>query len=102
MFKKREQSIYSPENGGGSIIKRDTSETEIAYLQFTISISKNVLGLEISMKDISSVNILKTTKKLVQEKLIMLRCKIIISFNDLMKIRFHQLKNNINIPEFTA
>ena len=46
--------------------------------------------------------IFKTTKKLVQEKLIMLGCKIIICLNYLVKVGFHQLKNNIDIFEFPA
>jgi len=44
----------------------------------------------------------EASKKLVQEKLIVLRAKIIICLNHLMKIRLHQLKHNIDIPELSS
>lgn len=48
------------------------------------------------------MNIFQAPKKLVQEKLVVLRRKIIICLNDLMKVRLHQLKHNIDIPELSS
>ena len=47
------------------------------------------------------MNIFQRAKKLVQEKLIMFRSKIIIFLNYSVKVIFHQLKNNINIFKFS-
>lgn len=41
--------------------------------------------------------IFQPAEKLVQEKLMVLRSKIIICFNHLMEVRFHELKHNIDI-----
>ena len=41
--------------------------------------------------------VLESTKKLVQEKLVMLRGKVIIRLDHLMEIRLHELKHNIDI-----
>lgn len=46
------------------------------------------------------MNVFKTTKKLIQKELIMLRSKIVIRLDYLVKIRFHQLKNDIDISKF--
>jgi hypothetical protein len=43
--------------------------------------------------------VLESTEKLVKEKLVMLRCEIIIRSDDLMEIRLHELENNIYILE---
>jgi hypothetical protein len=45
------------------------------------------------------MDVLERTEKLVKEKLVMLRCEIIIRSDDLMEIRLHELENNIYILE---
>lgn len=67
-------------------------------LSFISSEDKFLMHLK-KMK--TCVNIFQATQKLVQEKLIMLRCQVIICLNYLVKIRFHQLKNNIDISKFS-
>lgn len=48
------------------------------------------------------MNILQGSKKLVQEKLMVLRCEIIVRLYNLMKVRLHQLENNIYVPELPS
>ena len=45
--------------------------------------------------------ILEATEKLIKEKLIMLRSQIIISLNNLMEIRLHELENDVNVFELS-
>ena len=45
--------------------------------------------------------ILEATEKLIKEKLIMLRSQIIISLNNLMEIRLHELENNVNVSKLS-
>ena len=45
------------------------------------------------------MHIFKGTQHLIKKKLMVLASQVIISFNDLMKIRLHKLKDNINISE---
>jgi hypothetical protein len=45
------------------------------------------------------MDVLERTEKLVKEKLVMLRCEVIIGSDDLMEIRLHELENNIYILE---
>jgi hypothetical protein len=40
-----------------------------------------------------------STKKLVQEKLVMFRAEVIIRPDHLMEILLHELKNNIDVSE---
>ena len=48
------------------------------------------------------MDIFETTEQLIQEELIMIRSQIIIRLNHLMKIRLHQLKHDVNIPELST
>lgn len=48
------------------------------------------------------MDVLQSSQELIEEELIMFGSKIIISLDDLMEIRFHQLKDNINISEFPS
>ena len=48
---------------------------------------------------LTSMYVLESTKKLVQEKLVMFRGEVIIRLDHLMEIRLHKLKNNIDILE---
>lgn len=52
--------------------------------------------------NLTSMYVLQSSKKLVKKKLMMPRGEIIICLNDMMKIRFHQLKYNIDIFEFSS
>ena len=44
---------HSPENGGWRITESYTCKTEIANLQLAVSVSENVLRLQVSVEDIS-------------------------------------------------
>jgi len=48
---------------------------------------------------LTSMYVLESTKKLVQEKLVMFRGEVIIQLDHLMEIGLHELKNNIDILE---
>ena len=43
--------------------------------------------------------VFQSSKQLIQEKLIMLWCQVIVSLYNLVQIRLHEFKNNIYIPE---
>lgn len=48
------------------------------------------------------MNVFKSPKQLVQEELVMLRSKIVIGLDYLVKIRFHQLENHVYVSELST
>ena len=48
------------------------------------------------------MNELQSSEHLVEKELEMLCGEVVISFDNLMKIRFHELKDNVNIFEVTG
>ena len=48
---------------------------------------------------LTGMYVLESSKKLVQEKLVMFRGEVIIRPDHLMEIRLHELKNNIDVLE---
>ena len=44
---------------------------------------------------------LQCSEELVEEELVVLRSEIIVCFNNMMEIRFHELENHIDISEFS-
>ena len=69
------------------------------YPEFTISIDQQIARFEISMQDIRRVHILETSQELVQKVLIMLVCKRLFRFDDLVEISFHESFNQIHFIE---
>jgi hypothetical protein len=54
------------------------------------------------MKYMGCMDVLESTKELVQEKTVMLWSQVIICFDHLMQVRLHELKNNIDISELPS
>ena len=48
------------------------------------------------------MHVLESTKKLIQEKAVMLRSQVIVCFDHLMQVRLHELKDNIDIFELPS
>lgn len=92
-------NVVSPEDGSGGVVEGDTSKAEVADLELAVSIGEDVLGLEIAVEDIGSVDVLEAAQQLVEEELVVLRGQVVICLYHLVQVRLHQLKHHIDVPE---
>lgn len=73
------------------INRETTSQTEIANLEFTVGVDQQVTGFQITVQNIGGVDVLQTTKDLVDERLEMRIGQRLSRTNDSRQVTLHQL-----------
>lgn len=73
------------------IDREATSKAEIADFQLTISIHKQIAGLQVSMQNVGGVDVLEAAEDLVNKGLEVGICKWLAGTDNSRQVAFHQL-----------
>ncbi|BAT13564.1 Os11g0271675 [Oryza sativa Japonica Group] len=93
--------IYRPKDGSWCITESNSCKAKITYFELTISICQNIFWFKISNIPITCMYVLQSSKQLIEEKLVVFWSQVVVGLYNLVQIRLHEFKNNINVLEFS-
>lgn len=75
--------VVRPENSCWHVIEGRTGQPKITDLELAVAICQDILGLEVAVEHLCSVNVLQPSEKLVEEELVVLRAQVIVGLDNL-------------------
>lgn len=81
------------------LLLETTSKTEIADLEVAVGVEEKVGRFEVTVDDVSGVDVLQTTENLVNEVLDVFIGESVVGVDDFVEISVHVIKNNEELLE---
>ena len=76
-----------------------TGVVYLPYFQLTVLVQENVARLQVSVNNVGGVEILESTKHLVDEVLLVLDLQLLLGLDDTIQVGLHELTDKVDVSE---